>query len=92
MATSLYGFSYTERALAFLEMIQPKLRRQCVKRVQELSGNPFPHNCKMLQGKSDEEEKVYRIRSGDYRILYVVRNNPDQIIVLDIGHRKDIYK
>jgi len=29
---------------------------------------------------------------GDYRVLYSIRNNPDQIVVLDIGHRKDIYK
>ena len=35
---------------------------------------------------------VYRERSGDYRILYIVRSNPDEVLILDIGHRKEIYR
>lgn len=38
------------------------------------------------------DEAVWRLRSGDYRILYVVKSNPEEIIVLDIGHRKDVYR
>lgn len=40
----------------------------------------------------DGEDQVYRVRSGDYRILYVVRGNPHQIVVLDIDHRRDVYR
>ena len=37
-------------------------------------------------------EPILRERSGDYRILYVLRKDPDQVVILDIDHRKDIYK
>jgi hypothetical protein len=39
-----------------------------------------------------EGDPVYRERSGDYRILYVVRSNPDEVLILDIDHRKDVYR
>jgi hypothetical protein len=42
--------------------------------------------------ETDDGEPVYRERSGDYRILYVVRTNPDLVLILDIDHRKDVYR
>lgn len=89
---ALYGFAYAPKALENLESLQSKIRRQIVKRVQALATEPFPQGCKKVQNMSSEEEPVYRVRQGDYRILYVVRNSPEQIIVLDIDHRKDIYR
>ena len=44
----------------------------------------------MLRGMSDGEERVYRERSGDYRILYVVRDSI--VVVIDIDNRKDVYR
>lgn len=92
MGGTLYGFAYSAASLAYLKTIQPKDRRQIVARIQALAANPHPHNCKMVQKKMHGVDKVYRIRSGDYRVLYVVRNSPDQIVILDIGHRKDVYR
>ena len=86
----LYGFAYSERALAFLETLQPKVRRQIVTKIRTLSSEPHPHNCKVVQGFKNNDETVFRIRSGVYRILYVVRDNT--IVILDIGHRKDVYR
>ena len=92
MAASLVRLAYSERSLAFLETISAKLRRQIVTKVNTLLDDPYPSTCKRVQGMKDGEENVFRIRSGDYRILYVVRGNPHQIIVLDIDHRKDVYR
>jgi mRNA interferase RelE/StbE len=92
MASALYGFAYAPQALAYLKTIQPKLRSQIIKRIQGLSGEPFPHNSRTVQSKMDGERRVHRIRSGDYRVLYSVRENPDQIVILDIDHRKDVYR
>jgi mRNA interferase RelE/StbE len=88
----LFGFAYSTQALANLKTIPAKFRKQIVNRVQDLASNPHPHNCKVVQNMMDGEDKVYRVRSGDYRILYSVRTNPDQIVVLDIDHRKDVYR
>jgi mRNA interferase RelE/StbE len=88
----LYGFAYSERALAFLNTIPPKFRKQIVAKITALAGNPHPAGHKIVQGMKNGEEIVYRIRSGDYRMLYVVRTDPSHIVVLDIDHRKDVYR
>lgn len=90
---ALYGFSFTETALGALESITPaKIRSQIKKRIKSLASNPKPRGSKKLRGRPSDEEPVYRVRQGVYRILYTVRNNPSQIVILDIGHRRDVYR
>jgi mRNA interferase RelE/StbE len=89
--SALYGFAFADTALRFLEtMVPPKLRGQIKRRIEALAANPIPPGSKKLRGACGDP--VYRVRQGDYRILYVVRNNPSQIVVLDIDHRKDVYR
>ncbi len=88
---SLYGFAYTESALSFLESNVPgKIRGQIKRRIERLAADPMPPGCKKLVGAMDGEYPVYRVRQGDYRIIYSVR--PIIIVILDIGHRKDVYR
>ena len=88
---SLYGFAYTEDALKYLETTVPtKIRSQIKRRIEALAATPIPPGCKKLQGVIDGEHPVYRVRQGDYRILYSVR--PVIIVILDIDHRKDVYR
>jgi len=88
---TLYGFAYTESALRFLEVTVPaKLRGQIKRRIEKLAANPTPPGCKKLIGVTDGAYPVYRVRQGDYRILYSVR--PVIIVILDIGNRKDVYR
>lgn len=89
---ALFGFAYDEAALKYLATLQPKIRSQIRKKIEMLAQNPNPPGSKKLQGVDEGEEAIYRLRSGDYRILYAIRNHPDTIAVLDIGHRKDIYR
>jgi mRNA interferase RelE/StbE len=89
--TSLYGFAYTEDALEYLETTVPvKIRGQIKRRVEALAADPMPPGCKKLWDVMDGDCPVYRVRQGDYRILYSVR--PVIIVILDIGHRKDVYR
>jgi mRNA interferase RelE/StbE len=86
-----WGFAFTEAALKFLEKVPHKERRQVIKKARALHANPFPQGCKKLQVfETDGGESIYRERSGDYRILYIVREQ--EVIILDIDHRKDVYK
>jgi len=88
---SLYGFAYTEAALKYLETKVPKkIRGQIKRRIEALAANPVPPGAKKLLGVMDAQHPVYRVRQGDYRILYSVR--PIIIVILDIGHRKDVYR
>ena len=91
-AQSLFGFAYSTRALDFLGTVPLKIRKQIHTKINALAANPLPPGSKLIRGASGDQERVYRIRSGDYRVLYVLRNNPSHVVILDIDHRKDIYK
>ena len=54
----------------------------------ELESNPRPSGCKKLTGAKNS----YRIRSGDYRIIYSIFDDVLIIDVIKIGHRKEIYR
>ena len=87
------GFAFTAAALDFLATVPPKTRRQIIKKAKALHTNPHPPGSKKLQGvESSDGDPIFRERSGDYRILYVVKSKPDEILILDIDNRKDVYK
>ena len=89
---TLYGFAYTEAALTSLRKVEPqKVRRQILNKIKTLADDPHPQGIQKLQGASNGIFDVFRLRSGDYRVLYSVRGE-SEIVVLDIGHRKDIYR
>jgi mRNA interferase RelE/StbE len=93
MPASLVGFAFTEAALSHLESIPHKERAQIIKKAKGLQLNNHPQGSKMLKGvQAKGGEKIFRERSGDYRIIYLVRTNPKEVIILDINHRKDIYR
>jgi len=87
------AFAFTDSALDFLAGLPPKIRRQVIKKAKALHTNPHPPTSKKLHDvETPEGETVYRERSGDYRILYIVRSKPEEILILDIDHRKDVYR
>ncbi len=55
--------------------------------IADLADNPRPYGYKKLKG-----EDAYRIRVGDYRVIYEIDDGKIIITVVSVGHRKDIYK
>lgn len=91
MSGMVYGFAYTPGALAFLKTLQPKLRRQIINRIQALAADPTGPGTKKLHDITDDDDApVYRARQGKHRILYCIRK--PIIVILDIDHRKDVYR
>lgn len=83
-----YEIRIKPSAVKELEEIRTKQQRQrIVKQIQDLSQDPYPHGCKKLSGMDK-----YRIRVGDYRILYTIENLTLVIHVVKIAHRKDVYR
>ena len=74
-----------EKQLTKLPQIDQK---RVVNSILALADDPFPKGSRKLTGYDD----MYRIRVGRYRILYSVSGRKLVIIVLKIGHRKDIYR
>jgi mRNA interferase RelE/StbE len=84
-----YKIAIENKALAELAILPKKIQRQIANKIDRLSTNARPSGCKVLKmGKSP----LYRIRSGDYRIVYQIRENQVLILVVRIAHRKDVYK
>lgn len=70
-----------------LERLPTKDRKRLVARMQGLSAQPRPPGCEKLTGHD-----LFRVRQGDYRILYEVQD-PDLVVtVFKIGHRRDVYR
>ena len=90
---TLLALAYTEAALKALVEVEPKkVRRQIKARIEKLAADPKPPGCtKMLGSRADGLNEVYRVRQGDYRVIYSIRGETE-VAVLDIGHRKDIYR
>jgi mRNA interferase RelE/StbE len=57
-------------------------------RIQHLAGDPFPHSTVKLQGA----ERMYRLRVGDYRIVYDVDTDAALITIHAVRHRRDVYR
>ena len=74
-----------ERALSKLAVDG---RERVVRAIQALAQNPFPAGCRKLTGYDD----VFRIRVGPYRVLYSVNAGALIVIVLKVGHRKNVYR
>ncbi|MBL7741328.1 MAG: type II toxin-antitoxin system RelE/ParE family toxin [Chitinophagaceae bacterium] len=75
---------YAEKQLA---KIPPPDFNRVVKSIYELATNPRPAGCKKLTGRPG-----YRIRIGNYRVIYLIEDKVLKVIVIDIGNRKDIYR
>ena len=56
--------------------------------LRKYSKIPVPHGVVKLKG----EDKMYRLRVGDYRIVYTIEDNDKIIKVTRIGHRQDVYQ
>ncbi len=69
-----------------LGKIPPPHFNRIVKAINDLAINPRPPGCKKLTGRAG-----YRIRVGDYRVIYNIEDKILTVFVIDIGHRKDIY-
>lgn len=89
METDRYAFS--DAALKSLERLTEDERERILTRVGMLAEEFTPVGSRKVMGVSDGGNPVRRIRVGNYRVLYSGASD-QQIHILDIGHRKDVYK
>ena len=63
-------------------------RQRIVERIQGLASNPRPHGSEKLAGYSDR----YRIRQGNFRIIYLIDDDAQEVTIYKVGDRKDVYR
>ena len=85
----MYTITITNSALKELQSLQKAVVKKIEKSISSLALNPRPSGAKKLKGNN---ENLYRIRSGDYRVIYSVNDEIKIVDIRRIGHRKDIYR
>lgn len=68
-------------------MLPLKDRRRIITKIEGLSRDPRPPGCEKLSG-----EEKYRLRQGDYRILYEIVDTELVVTVVRVGNRRDVYR
>ncbi|HUS47090.1 MAG TPA: type II toxin-antitoxin system RelE/ParE family toxin [Phycisphaerae bacterium] len=84
-----YRVELTRAAVRQLAALPRSARRRIQAAVELLSGKPRPPNCKRLKGRLHE---FHRVRTGDYRIVYLIVDDRLVVCVITIAHRKDVYR
>ena len=70
-----------------LDTLQKDIQRRIIARLLALEGNPRPHGIKRLQG-----ENAYRLRTGEYRVLYTIDDEEKIVTIFTIGHCREVYR
>jgi len=83
-----YAVFLKPAALRELRKLPEDIRRRVAARFDALVGDPRPAGVERLQGEAD----LYRVRVGDYRIVYQVESKALVVLVVRIGHRRDVYR
>jgi len=83
-----YKIEWKQSAQKELKKLQKKTISRILQSVETLSDNPYPPGSRKLHGA----ECTYRLRVGDYRIIYSVYSDIVTIEIVRIGHRKEIYR
>ena len=70
-----------------IEALPKQDRRRIVAKILSLSSDPRPPGCEKLSGHDQ-----YRLRQGNYRILYEIRDLVLVVVIVKVGHRRDVYR
>lgn len=82
----MYNIEIKKSVLKVLKKIPRDDQIKIARRIQDLAADPRPARCLKLAGTD-----FYRIRCGQYRIIYDIQDSRLVIIILKVGHRKDVY-
>ena len=83
----MYSIEIKQSAAREIEALPARERRQIVERIGLLTDEPRPRGCEKLAGG-----ERYRVRQGDYRIVYSVEDASLVVWVVKVGHRRDVYR
>ena len=83
----IYSIVIEKSAQKALAKIIPAMQNRIIDAIRLLGDNPRPTGVKKLTGR-----EAWRIRIGDYRVIYEIQDTQLLIYVITIGHRKEVYR
>ena len=82
-----YSVLIQPSAVKELQNLPVEQRRRIGKKIGSLADEPRPYGCEKLSG-----DDLYRIRQGNYRVVYSIEDKVLVVLVVRIGHRRDVYR
>lgn len=84
----MYRIHIAGRAQRAFCNLSPEIQRRLDPAILALADNPRPPGCLKLSGP----DSLWRIRVGDYRIVYQIQDEVLLVLVVNVGHRREIYR
>ena len=82
-----YKIYFRQSVLKDLVKIPKRELQRIIKRIEKLAHDPRPQGCEKISG-----QERFRIRQGNYRIIYYIQDDELTIWIVKIGHRRDLYR
>ena len=82
-----YDLLIKPSAVKEIEELPRKERIKIARKIQKLAAEPRPHGSEKLSA-----EERYRIRQGNYRVVYSIDDGKRVVLVVKVGHRKEVYR
>lgn len=83
-----YRVEFTTKAMGSLSVLPKNIQLRLADQITLLADDPRPIGARKIKGQDD----CYRIRQGDYRIIYAVLDDQLFVLIVRAGHRKDVYE
>jgi mRNA interferase RelE/StbE len=84
----IYKIIVSPIAAKSLKSLPQNMKKRIDAKISALAKNPRPADVKILRG----ELGLFRVRVGDYRIIYKIKDDRLLVLIVKIGHRKDVYR
>lgn len=83
-----YSITFARSARHELEVLDPAVIRRILPKIESLAHIPRPHGARKLTG----EKHLWRIRIGDYRVIYAILDKQQRIDITAVRHRREAYE
>jgi mRNA interferase RelE/StbE len=84
-----YRLAFLPSAARQLAKLPRDVQRRLVPKLEGLQTDPYPPGVTTIKG---EDLTIYRPRVGDYRVLYRVKDQVLEVLVVEVGHRREVYR
>jgi mRNA interferase RelE/StbE len=83
-----YRITFSHSAKRELQRLDPPIAKRLLAWIEKLAANPRPHSCLKLTGSKND----WRIRAGDWRVLYTIDDDRRIVDIAGVRHRSDAYR
>jgi mRNA interferase RelE/StbE len=84
---AVYNIFFKDSVRKDLDVIPRGDLKRIIERIGKLADDPRPAGCEKLSG-----QEKYRVRQGNYRIVYSIQDNELTVWVVKVGHRREVYR